>query len=542
LAVSALTIWWAVRVLGRVAPSALIAGVTTQDGAIAVAPPSRKRRILLYGSLLFGIVSVVAGLFVHDHEAQAGSFFTGGLLLLTAALTAVWSWMKAPRHATIAPGESFAVARLGGRNAVRNPTRSLLTAALLASAAFLLVAVESFRRSPDADFLDKNGGSGGFALVGESDIPIYQDPNTGPGRQELLDALERSYQRRPDATPDGTKAKLDAARRLLDETTIVPLRLKAGDDASCLNLYQPGKPRVLGVPPTLQARDGFHFADRAFKPPFLHRAKIGIRNFFDSANYIATAERPPWGLLNEPMEDGSIPVIGESNTVQWMLKSGLEKTIEIPDEQGRPVKLFVVGLLQDSVFQSELLMSEDNFLKLYPRQEGYSYFLIDAPRGREAEVRDLLNVAFADRGMDITFAKDRLASYLAVENTYLSTFQVLGGFGLLLGASGLAVVLLRGVWERRGELALLRALGYRRRALGGMVFAENALLLVIGLAAGVGAALASVAPHVLRGEGSVPWARLAGLLGLVLLVGLLSGALAVRATLRAPLVPALRKE
>ena len=31
-------------------------------------------------------------------------------------------------------------------------------------------------------------------------------------------------------------------------------------------------------------------------------------------------------------------------------------------------------------------------------------------------------------------------------------------FGLLLGASGLAVVLLRGVWERRGELALLRAL------------------------------------------------------------------------------------
>jgi ABC-type antimicrobial peptide transport system permease subunit len=538
LAVSGLTIWWAVRVLRRVAPSALIAGMTTQEGAIAVAPHSRKRKVLLFGSLLFGMVSVVAGLFVRDHEAQAGSFFTGGLLLLTAALTAVLSWMKAPRHATIAPGAPFAVARLGGRNAVRNPTRSLLTAALLASAAFLLVAVESFRRSPDADFLDKNGGSDGFALVGESDLPIYQDPNTGPGRQELLDALERQYQSRPGAMPADTKAKLAAATALLSQTTIVPLRLKAGDDASCLNLYQPGKPRLLGVPRALMVRDGFRFAD--------HRLRHTGYNLSSLSRGITPFSRgndlTPWFLLDGQDEDGSIPVFGEANTVQWMLKSGLEKSIEIPDEQGRPVKLLVVGLLQDSVFQSELLMSEANFLKLYPRQEGYSYFLIDAPRGREADVRDLLNIAFADRGLDVTFARDRLASFLAVENTYLSTFQVLGGFGLLLGASGLAVVLLRGVWERRGELALLRALGYRRRALGGMVFAENALLLVIGLAAGVGAALASVAPHILRGEGAVPWARLAGLLGLVLLVGLLSGGLAVRATLRAPLVPALRKE
>jgi putative ABC transport system permease protein len=301
------------------------------------------------------------------------------------------------------------------------------------------------------------------------------------------------------------------------------------------------------VPRSLIDRDGFRFLDHATRASALTSFRKSVSTHV--AWGTIPLELPPWQTLGWKFEDlglpseaGAIPVFGEGNTVQWMLKSGLGKTIDVPDEQGRPAHLVIAGLLQDSVFQSELLMSEANFLKLYPRQEGYSYFLIDAPRGREAEVRDLLNVAFADRGLDVTFAKDRLASYLAVENTYLSTFQVLGGFGLLLGASGLAVVLLRGVWERRGELALLRALGYRRRALGGMVFAENALLLVIGLAAGVGAALASVAPHVLRGEGAVPWARLAGLLGLVLLVGLLSGALAVRATLRAPLVPALRKE
>ena len=225
-----------------------------------------------------------------------------------------------------------------------------------------------------------------------------------------------------------------------------------------------------------------------------------------------------------------------------MLKSDLGGTIEIQDGEGRPVKLRFVGLLQDSVFQSELLMSDSNFLKLFPRIEGFSVFLLDAPAGSRDDVTSLFQTALDSRGITITPARERLAAYLAVENTYLSTFQVLGGFGLLLGALGLAVVLLRNVWERRGELALLRALGYRHRALGWLVFSENAALLLLGLAAGVGSAAAAVAPHLLTGEGSVPWARLGLLLGLVLIVGFAAGGSAVRSTVRAPLVPALRKE
>jgi hypothetical protein len=88
----------------------------------------------------------------------------------------------------------------------------------------------------------------------------------------------------------------------------------------------------------------------------------------------------------------------------------------------------------------------------------------------------------------------------------------------------------------------MRALGYRRATLGGMVYAENAALLLLGLGAGVGAALLAVAPQLLSGAGAVPVPRLAGLLALVLVTGLAAGGLAVRATLRAPLVPALRKE
>ena len=518
LAVSGMTIWWAVRALNRIAPSALLAGTIRSDNVLVATKPKPWRRWLPLVAALAAIGLIVGGLFVHDAEGRAGTFFSGGMLLLVAALAAVNRWLRRPLHGHVHPGDPAAIAKLGVRNAVRNPVRSLLTAALIASAAFLLVAVESFRRSPEADFSDKHGGSGGFALVAETDLPLYRDPASAEGRQDLLDALEKVYQRDP-----ATKVKkLMDAQNLLQITPIIPFRLKAGDDTSCQNLYQPGRPRILGVPKSLIERDGFRFAGTLAKTP---------------------EERSnPWLLLNRMNEDGTLPVFGEEHSVQWMLKSDLGGVIEVPDEEGRPVKLRFVGLFQDSVFQSEIVMSDSNFLKLFPRHEGFSVFLLDPPAGHQHDVISLFQTALDSRGVTITPAHERLAGYLAVENTYLSTFQVLGGFGLLLGALGLAVVLLRNVWERRGELALLRAVGFRRRTLGWMVFSENAALLLLGLLAGVGSAAAAVAPHVLTGEGAVPWARLGFLLGLVLAVGFIAGGTAVRSTVRAPLVPALRKE
>jgi ABC-type antimicrobial peptide transport system permease subunit len=179
---------------------------------------------------------------------------------------------------------------------------------------------------------------------------------------------------------------------------------------------------------------------------------------------------------------------------------------------------------------------------MYPGHEGYNFFLIHTPEGKEAEVRRVLELAYGDRGFQVTPTVERLNAYLAVENTYLSTFQALGGLGLLLGSLGLAVVLLRGVWERRGELALLRALGFRRGTLGWLVLAENAFLLLVGLLAGTASALVAVSPHLLSGAGSIPWMHLFALLAGVVLIGLIAGALATVSTLRAPLILALRRE
>jgi ABC-type lipoprotein release transport system permease subunit len=505
--VSVATIFWALLVLGRVPPRALLTGVTETE-APGQRRPLRWSLLTAGVSLVGALGCVVAGAWLRDAEMRAMTFFGSGFLLLIGALALAWAWMRGilagQAGSTLAPGSGLALLRLGVRNAARHPVRSLLTAGLLASATFLIVAVASFHRDADMDFFDQNSGSGGFNFLAESDVPVYQDLNNEKGRSEL-------------DFPDD-------AGKVLKGTEIVPLRLRAGEDASCLNLYQPSKPRLLGVPHALVERGGFHFEETEAQSPE------------QRAN--------PWLLLEQVREDGAIPVFGESNTVGWILNSGLGKEITVPDEHGNPVRLRFAGLFKDSAFQSELLMSEANFLKLYPRQEGYQFFLIRTPRDQDAQVkaRALLENALANEGFTITPTERRLETYLKGENTYLATFQALGALGLLLGTLGLAVVLLRSVWERRGELALLRALGFRRSALGRLVLAENVFLLLLGLGIGTATALVAVAPHLASGSGAVPVPYLLGLLGLVLAVALVAAGLAVAAALRAPLLPALRRE
>jgi ABC-type antimicrobial peptide transport system permease subunit len=201
--------------------------------------------------------------------------------------------------------------------------------------------------------------------------------------------------------------------------------------------------------------------------------------------------------------------------------------------------------LQESIFQSEVLVSDANFLKLFPRQQGFSFLLIDTGDTDAKELPALekqLNKSMAEFGMDVQTTASRLQGYLAVENTYLATFQALGGLGLILGAAGLAIVLLRGVWERRGELALLTALGFRSGQLAWLVLAENIFFLLLGLAAGTLSALLAVAPHLIGMGAHVLWLHIALLLACVLAVGLIAAVLAVWSTVRTPVLTALRRE
>jgi hypothetical protein len=427
---------------------------------------------------------------------RSGAFFGAGASLLAACLFVPAFRLRNPHRRLIEGRGWIPVTHLGARSVTYRPGRSVLAMAVVASATFILIAVDAFRRDDRLVTGDPKSGVGGYSLLVETMFPVARDPNTPEGR-EALGLADRGL-------------------------AIEPFRVLEGDEASCLNLYEPKNPRILAPRDALVA---------------------GGRFAFQTSLASTDAERAnPWLMLNREEPDGAVPVIADANSMTYVLHRALGEEFTIT-RGGQPIRLRIVAALRDSIFQGELLMSDANFRRLFPDQEGFQFFLLDVPNDRRDETARLVEEALADFGADATGTAERLAAFHKVENTYLSTFQTLGGLGLLLGTVGLAAVLLRNALERRKELALLGAVGFERRHFLMMVLAENAVLVGGGLAAGAVSAALAIAPAVAERGGRIPITSGAALLLFAVLVtSLMASMIATLAATRAPLLESLRAE
>ena len=491
-------IYFTLRRLGRSSTRTLLSGSIT--GPRINAAGRGRVFVVAVASTVIGVALLFAGF--ARLIPQTAAFFGSGVVLLVAGICFLSAWLRRRETKPIQGAGWWAIARLGFRNATYRPGRTVLCITLIAAAAFIIVAVDSFRRS-GADANDRKSGTGGFLLLAESLLPVVHDANTLDGREAL----------NLNSTNDDP---------VLKGLRFVNLRVRPGDDTSCLNLYQPRNPKIV-APPDEFIRDN--------------------RFTFQSSLAASNEEKEnPWLLLNRQFENNVIPVIGDANSLTYVLHLKVGEDMVIDHTTG-PLRLRIVGALSDSIFQSELLMSEENFLRLFPEQEGYRMFLLDVA-GVEwpASVQPLLEDRLSDFGFDVVSTQERLANFHRVENTYLSTFQMLGGLGLALGTLGMAAVLLRNVFERRRELALLRAVGYNSSHFAAMVITENVLMLLCGLAVGFVCAMLAIAPVLFERGGRLPNLSLGLLLLGVLVSGATASLVATLAALRSPLLPALRAE
>ena len=123
--------------------------------------------------------------------------------------------------------------------------------------------------------------------------------------------------------------------------------------------------------------------------------------------------------------------------------------------------------------------------------------------------------------MEVRETSEVLGAFSAVENTYLSIFQLLGSFGLILGSVGLGVVVLRNVLDRSGELAMMRAMGFGRNVLKRMVFYEHAGIMLGGLLFGSVSALVAIFPVLKQQGGSVPYLSLLVMVAAIAVSGII---------------------
>ena len=474
------------------------------------------RSILAIGCGVLAISILLVGQWLQG-QAQAGAFVGAGMLFLVAGV--LWVLGRLKRTDSFASEDVskassvLSDSALASSSAKRAPMRSILAIGLVAIASFLILSMSLFQASPD------EAGTGRFAFIGRSSQAIHDNI----------------------AKPEKQKEVLGKDASALSGLDFVPMRVRGGDDASCSNLYQASEPQVLGVSSRMETID---------------RNAKGVSSFA----WFGTANSPgesPWTRLqrkSDGSEESPIPVVLDQNTALWALHLGGyvgEKFSYSYDD--RKVHFVTVGVLQNTILQGSLLIGEANFERLFPSITGYRMFLIkesaenqateDSSAGsvnRLENARMVMEKGWSDSGLSLASSDSVLRQLLAVQNTYLGAFQVLGALGLLLGTIGLGVSQLRSAMERRGELAAMRAIGFTKSRLVWLLTLENGWQLLRGVGIGTAAAALATLPAILNGQPfhGLVWPSM--MMGIVVACGLACSVIAAWGAMQWPLLKALR--
>ncbi len=480
---------------------------------LGVSKSGHSRPYLSIGCGLSAVAILIVGQFLQG-QAQAGAFVGAGMLFLVSGLS--WTLGRLKRvtlDVTSTASESasmLSASSLASSNAKRAPMRSILAIGLVAIASFLILSMSLFQASPN------EAGTGRFAFIGKSSQAIHYDLANRERQREIL----------------GAKADL------LNDLEFVPMRVRSGDDASCNNLYQASEPQVLGVSSRMELIDQKPDGRSAF-------AWFATENSKDST---------PWQRLDRKA-DGSaespVPVLIDQNTALWALHLGGyvgEKFAYTFDDH--KIYFQTVGVLQNTILQGSLIVGESNFEDLFPSITGYRMFLVKSSEGETStqrpetleQARTIIENGWSDSGLSLASSDSVLRQLLAVQNTYLGAFQVLGALGLLLGTIGLGVSQLRSAMERRAELAAMRAIGFTKSRLVWLLTLENGWQLLRGIGIGVASAALATLPSLLNGQpfSGLTWPSL--MMAIVILSGLLCSILAAWGAMQWPLLKALRSD
>ncbi|WP_167615232.1 ABC transporter permease [Maribellus sediminis] len=409
----------------------------------SMARKSTKKFNVIYDVLMW--ISLVAVVIISGLQLTAGKlepsmFFTSGALLLLGLLLL---FRKILRRIAKTVSNEPTFFTLIKANLGRNLSRSLTVVILFALGTFIVVSTGSNKLDLFANAQNKTSGTGGFLYFAETTVPVLFDINDPQKKAE-----------------EGIFEKFD----------VVQFRKVDGDDASCLNLNRIAQPAILGVDPEALA-DRFSFAVKEKE-----------------------VEGDPWLALDTDLDDGTITAIADQTVIQWGLGKKVGDVIQYQNALGDTLNLKLIAGTTPSIFQGFVIISNQQFLKNYPSSSGSSVFLVEGDPASEQAIGDELQSVFRDYGWEMENSAKRLVEFYSITNTYLSIFLALGTLGLILGTIGLAVILARTILERRREIAMMQAVGFRNTSIFRILANEYLVLLVTGVLMGFVAAVVATLP------------------------------------------------
>ena len=211
----------------------------------------------------------------------------------------------------------------------------------------------------------------------------------------------------------------------------------------------------------------------------------------------------------------------ESQTVKRTVIAVLDDIAESieGDAQGGPAPGFV-GIYTDHRIFAEL--SDE----LVP----FTIYRMNVTEGVDpARVASTLQTVFLDNSMLAVDTEAELSAEVAQSEQFSLLFQGFMGMGLVVGVAALGVLSLRAVNERRMQIAIMRAIGYRARMIRIQFIMESIFITVIGtgLGMGLGALISWSFLDDIAGSNQgltfdIPWASILVVVGITVIAALIT--------------------
>ncbi|MEO8285143.1 MAG: FtsX-like permease family protein [Chloroflexota bacterium] len=525
-------------VMGWVNINALSFWIGTSAAIIAAGMLARRFGVperLAYSAAGLGLMTACLGSFYLDHYikrlAELGGgvemFFLFGIILVAGAvwvamynagslITGIAALFR--RSKTLAP-----VLKTAFAYPLAYPFRTGLTTAMFALVIFSLVimAVVSSSFTKDAEGI--NQWAGGFM------VQATTNRNNAPQAQEIAAKLTTDPALGGTVAGVGVVAMSSVQGKQLGSTRAKEYSevvLKGGDPYFMANSQYKIKVRATGY------ADDRAIWDALARDPGL--AVVTANTVQASGGF---GDSSPFTLEGVKFDDKSM------QPVTVMLRSaGSAKSTEYK----------VIGVLDDNnvlevaaLYTSMAGMKRIAEASIVPSR----YYFKLAPGADEATAVEDLEIAFSSNAMQAESQTEAYDESNATIMGFMTLIQAYMGLGLLVGIAALGVIAIRSVVERRQQIGVLRAIGFKRRMvqLGFMIESSFIAMMGIAIGLGLGVILAYLMMHDPAFSGgttefSLPWLRLGVIVLAAYVAAVLMTYLPARQAGRVPVAEALRFE
>ncbi len=381
---------------------------------------------------LFPIIGIIAVLgygiiFGAAQEDRVTYLLVSGLCLtilsVSLAIVLIMSNQKLPLPANTA---------LAFKGLRRRPTDTTLSMTIVAMVVFLIasMAVVGALQTHDVS-ASLEEMSGGYDIIAQSTVAVDGD----------LKELE----------PD-----------LFENVTVHQIKTVGQGGGTCSNMNARYPPRLIGL-----------------QDEMLNEIEVPM--MMDGGKGSA---RDHWLALDEPLKNGNIPMIADTNTLVWIYGGTVGDVFEVTGDDGNTYKLEVIGIAGQSIFAGMFMMSVENIETIHPASATFDMFVFASEKDPEAFAIEI-EKEFATYGMDARLTEDVVRDAVSFELSYMTLFNAYLGLGAVLGMAAVGVRTTRALIRRKRELAILRAVGYKKGAVTRLVFTEFFGLGMIGVMAGV---------------------------------------------------------